>query len=39
MLNIGFRGSLGFKLWHIQNGVFDLNFVFVANIFVPGNVL
>ena len=34
-----------FKLWHIQNGIFDLdrlqtrNLVFVSYIFVPGNVL
>ena len=42
-----FSRKSGFKLWNIQNGVSDLdrlqtiarNFVFVSNIFVPGNVL
>ena len=39
-----FSRKSGFKLWHIQNGVFDLvrlqtrNIVFVSWIFVPGNV-
>ena len=40
-----FSWKSGFKLWHIQNGVFDLdrlqtrNLGFVSCIFVLGNVL
>ena len=39
-----FLQKSGFKLWHIQNGVFDLDslqtrsFVFVSYNFVPGDV-
>ena len=44
-LSVKIAAMVFVEVWHIQNGIFDLdrlqtrNFVFVSYIFVPGNVL